>query len=237
MREFLIILFYCFFLFLEISSFGISERMAKTIQKQLRKSISSRMTLPSHRDSAEVPSCLPIHHTAVKTRNITLAIQFYGLLGFELTTKFRAGPARAAWLEQKGQGTTRLELIEVPSHILNEPEGMKRRALNFMDRQDFLGLNHLALDVSGSIKQKQLVSLSDWLDNLNEKSLKVFGKTVRIALKPQQQLIGRGVYELAFLYDADGVLIELLNKQKDLSQEIDSGWEPWDGQEFSGKSS
>lgn len=181
---------------------------------------------------------LPLHHVAIRTRNITLAIDFYGLLGFEPITKFRAGPARAAWLQQRitnstTKSNTRLELIEVPSYILNEPEGMKRRALDLFERQDLLGLNHFAVDVSTTIKEsKDLFDLSDYLNSLNEKSLILFGKTLRIALQPKQQLIGKSVYELAFLYDADGSLVELLNKEKELPQDIDSGWEPWDGKGF-----
>lgn len=180
--------------------------------------------------AGDTTSSLPLHHTAIKTRNITLAMQFYGLLDFEVTAKFRAGPARAAWLEQGSASSgSRLELIEVPSHILNEPEGKRCRAIDFMQRQDLLGMNHFALDVTGSIQSQGLETLSQWMDQLNEKSLKEFGKTLRIALKPRQQMIGRSIYELAFLYDADGALVELLNKQKDLPQEIDSGWEPLGG--------
>ncbi|CAJ1924932.1 unnamed protein product [Cylindrotheca closterium] len=199
-----------------------------------RSPVDLLMTAANSADTS--PSLAVIHHTAIKTRNITLAIQFYGLLDFEVTTKFRAGPAKAAWLEQqgpttstRGAGGTRLELIEVPSHILNEPEGQKCRAIDLMQRQDLLGMNHFALDVTGNIKSQELESLSEWMENLNEKSLKEFGKTLRIALSPRQQMIGRSVYELAFLYDADGALVELLNKQRDLPQEIDSGWEPLGG--------
>lgn len=32
-----------------------------------------------------------IHHSALKTRNITTAMQFYSLLGFSVQHKFRAG--------------------------------------------------------------------------------------------------------------------------------------------------
>jgi catechol 2,3-dioxygenase-like lactoylglutathione lyase family enzyme len=184
-------------------------------------------------DISETPILL--HHTALKTRNITLAIQFYSLLGFEPTTKFRAGPARAAWLEQPGTTwNSRLELIEVPYWMLNEPEGMKRRATDLNQRQDMLGQNHFALDVSQSMKEQGMSSLSEWVAMLQAKSLHMFGKRLRIALAPQQQIIGNGVYELAFLFDADGALVELLHKQKDLPQRIDSGWEPWDGQGFVG---
>ncbi len=53
-------------------------------------------------------------------------------------------------------------------------------------------------------------------------------------MPPKQQIIGRQVYELAFLYDADGCLIELLHLQNELPQQLDSGWDPWDGTGFVG---
>ena len=184
-------------------------------------------------DSEDVS--LYVHHTAIRTRNIEVAIQFYSLLGFEPTSKFRAGPAKAAWLEHKSQSNSRLELIEVPSYILNEPEGMKRRALDLVQRGDLLGLNHFALDVTESMKQNGLSTLQEWLDQLNKKSVEKFGKELRIAVEPKQQLIGSGVYELAFLYDADGAVVEVLRKESELAQEIDPGWEPWDGKGFVGE--
>jgi len=191
-----------------------------------------------------------IHHTALKTRNITLAIQFYGLLGFETTAKFKAGPARAAWLEQeqiystKNSTTTsprsRIELIEVPSWILKEPEGMKRRALDLFEHQEYLGQNHLALDVTASVRDSNLSShsssrnqtlfLSTWMETLNEKSLRLFRKTLRVGLQAEQFMVGNIVYERAFIYDADGALIELLHKAAELPQRIDpmSGWERYE---------
>lgn len=205
------------------------------------------------------PPPLVMHHSATKVRNITLAIEFYGLLGFQVSTKFRAGPARAAWLElgarnsntNTGQdndastqsgGGCRLELIEVPSFVLDEPEGMRRRAYDLMDRQDLLGHNHLALDVTHQIaaaascdddnNSSAVVDLTTWLQALNQTSIRTSNRMLRVALEPQQQMIGQGVYELAFLYDADGALIELLNKQSELSQPMASGWEPWDGSDF-----
>jgi catechol 2,3-dioxygenase-like lactoylglutathione lyase family enzyme len=173
---------------------------------------------------------LAFHHSAIRTRNITVAIQFYSLLGFEPTTKFRAGPARAAWLEQRHHAQRgRIELIEVPSYMLNEPEGTKRRAIDLMKQQELLGHNHLALDVTSLIQRLGLSSLQEWMDHLNQRSIATFGKTLRIALAPRQQLIGNTVYELAFLYDADGSLVEFLHKQKELPQTISSGWDPLDG--------
>ncbi|OEU22156.1 Glyoxalase/bleomycin resistance protein/dioxygenase, partial [Fragilariopsis cylindrus CCMP1102] len=148
-----------------------------------------------------------IHHTAMKTRNITLAIEFYSLLGFEPTAKFKAGPAKAAWMMTKTLPKSRIELIEVPSFLLNEPEGLKRRALDLFKFQEYLGMNHLALDDNNNN-----LLLSVWMESLNEKSLKLSQKSLRIALEAEQFMVGNIVYERAFIYDADGSLIELLRK-------------------------
>ena len=196
----------------------------------------------------------PIHHTAVKTRNITMAIKFYSLLGFEPTAKFKAGPARAAWLEQQSTSPTtidttknstavsRIELIEVPPWILKEPVGMTRRAIDLFENQEYLGHNHLALDVTSSIDanktdlesslllRNHTFLLSAWMETLNEKSLQLFRKTLRVALEAEQFMVGNVVYERAFIYDADGALIELLHRAAELPQHIDpmSGWELYD---------
>ena len=53
-------------------------------------------------------------------------------------------------------------------------------------------------------------------------------------MAPQQKVIGSQVYELAFLYDADGTLFELIRYIKELEQSIESGWDPWDGSGFVG---
>lgn len=197
-----------------------------------------------------------VHHSAVRTRNITTAIQFYSLLGFEVDCRFRAGPARAAWLSLMAKNTTttrttiasptaaaaRLELIEVPPYILNEPAGMRRRAPNLMENQVELGWNHMAIDVTAQIKgtssSNNMQDLADWMAQLNETSMQTFGKSLRVAVPPRQQMIGRNVFELAFIYDADGCLIEFLHKQGQVqSQSMDSGWDPWDGEGFVGISS
>lgn len=183
----------------------------------------------THLLDASVP--LVSHHMAVKTRNITVAIQFYFLLGFEVASKFRAGPARAAWLTTQSE-SSRIELIEVPSYLLNEPEGMKRRAMNLMERQELLGWNHLALDVTESLQAKGFLQLSEWMQDLNATSIQQFNRGLRVALEPRQQIIGDGVYELAFLYDADGALVEFVHRQSDVEQEMTSGWDVWDGKGF-----
>lgn len=161
-----------------------------------------------------------IHHVALQTSNITRAMEFYSLFGFSCVERFRAGPARAAWLEHESS-QSRLELMEVPSHQL----------LNTSRAPDvlcpgFLGYHHVALNVD--------IPLEEFLDNLNEISHKRFGKRMRLALwPPKQQRIGMaGLFDVAFLHDADGCLVELIYKVSNVSSKIESGWEPWDGTGF-----
>jgi hypothetical protein len=128
--------------------------------------------------------------------------------------------------------------------MLDEPEGMKRRAVDFTKREELLGLNHFALDVTGNIprstddsdstggKSCELYQLQQYMDDLNEQSIAKFGKSLRVALNPTKRIIGREVYEMAFLYDADGALVELLNHSGTLQQDVSDGWTPWDGTGF-----
>jgi len=188
------------------------------------------------------------HHIALRTRDIDNAIKFYSLLGFEVEAKFRAGPAKAAWLNQPlhNRSDLRLELIEVPQHILKEQEGRRKRAPNGFLDETLLGFNHLALDVTHLINsldqttRKEDLScgcdsygLTNYIDILNKHSLKEFGKTLRIAMQPKQSIVGQNVYELAFIYDADGAIVELLHYQKTLETPmVFDGWEPWKGETF-----
>jgi hypothetical protein len=220
--------------------------------------------------NSEGSTTLPIyhHHTAIRTRNIDNAIKFYSLFGYQVETKFRAGPARAAWLvnhhdgtftddhkrsantnstmkgttrstgtEQSKQAASRLEVIEVPSYILQEREGTIKRALDLIENEAILGMNHYALDVTSyirSLNRDEYYGLDQFLNDINEDSMNKFGKTLRIAKKSYQKAIGNQVFELCFLYDADGCIMELLRYIKDLDQNIQSGWEPWDGTGFVG---
>lgn len=193
------------------------------------------------------PESAPLyhHHVALRTRNIENAIKFYSLFGYDVETKFRAGPARACFLtnecdpEKKGQSSvaSRLEIIEVPEYILGEEKGTIKRALDLMKYEDLLGLNHHALDVTPyihSLQKDEYYGLDQYLEDINETSKETFGKALRIALQPRQQVLGNQVFELCFIYDADGSIIELVRYIKDLDQEISSGWEPWDGEGFVG---
>lgn len=190
---------------------------------------SATALLLSSKDAAGHGSAY-LHHTAIKTRNVETCIQFYSLLGFTVETKFRAGPARAAWLAcgDERQRGARLEILEIPGYMLNEPAGTKRRSLDLTQQPQMLGYNHMALDVTSTLEECQLEELDDWLNLVNETSVQTFGKSLRIAVPTRQQIIGNGVYQIAFLYDADGALVELLYKQSELEQPMTDGWEPWD---------
>ena len=195
----------------------------------------------TNNNNSDVTSQLVGHHVAIKTRNMDMAIAFYSLLGFQVETKFRAGPAKAAWLLHNHQ---RLELIEVPSYML--PQKGISRAIDLTQQESLLGFNHLALNVTHCIqtlKQKQesvivdescgcTYGLNEYLKELNQTSYQKFQKTLRVAVPPRQQIIGGHVYELSFIYDADGSLLELLHWTNELTTQQDSGWEPWDGTGF-----
>ena len=194
---------------------------------------------PNHDDMTPSPMALH-HHTAIKTRNITMAISFYSLFGYGIEYKFRAGPARAAWLTTSWpppHQNSRIELIEVPSYML---QSNKERAPDLLlSRPDILGYNHIAMDVTQQQQQEQLTahqgntSLTNYLQQLNRTSIQRFNKTLRLALfPPQQQMIGPNIYEIAFLYDADGALIELLSCTGKTQQNVTSGWEPWESATF-----
>jgi catechol 2,3-dioxygenase-like lactoylglutathione lyase family enzyme len=229
-------------------------------------------------------SAMP-HHVAIKVCNITNAINFYSLLGFTVETKFVTGPARAAWLIQDQQQQQyyyteeedevnnnkhhqtiqvgfRIELIEVPSYMLQQHQQQQQRrhrAIDLMTHVTLLGLNHLALDITyncvqrkqeqqqlelmGDAQQQQQYQLQEWIHDINTTSIKTYNKTIQYAtpitaLHITKRIIGKQVYEIAFIYDADGTIIELLYYCGDISPPLNSnntttamadGWEPWDG--------
>lgn len=182
----------------------------------------------------------PFHHVALKTRNITLAVDFYSLLGFELEVAFRTGSARAAWLKQPSSGAPRrIELIEVPSYLLRDQTDKVQRAPDLLRNPTILGYNHMAFDVTLQVHSKNNLqdfetastqsTLQGWIDEVDRQSFERFGKHLRLALEPFEQMIGTYVYDVAFLYDADGSLLELLSlKAQVSSSEMRSGWEPLD---------
>jgi len=159
------------------------------------------------------------HHYAIKTKNIILAISFYSLLGFKESIRFKTGAARAVWLEGLG---TRLELIEVPD-FMNPPS--KAVDLSHPSQVTTLGLNHIALDVTQAAQEHGDISgITDFLVTLNQASEKQFQKSLRTVIQPYKQMIGPEVFEVAFIMDADGTLIELLYHLKTLDHDMLPDW-------------
>ena len=192
-----------------------------------------------------------VHHVAIRTKDIDNAIKFYSLLNFEVEEKYMInGEVRAAWMSNNA---TRIEFIEIPERILGAPKELVRAA-DQMKKLNLLGLNHICLDVTQSIRSKQEMEISrvsgglkqwyttedgndessvgtqcegaiqvddyqrnakyglqDWLLDLEELSKEKFEKTLRIAVEPTTRTIGYDVFDIAFIYDPDGALVELLN--------------------------
>lgn len=149
----------------------------------------------------------------------------------------------------------RIELIEVPEEMLYGPEegarkGPRKRAVDRMFNPALLGWDHICLDVtvpiqtkakamsvdedhssdeskheSGTESSKNKGGLQHWIVALNKKSLSKFGKELRVALQPRVKLFGRERCEYAFLYDADGGMIELINRLGTIDDDEDeSTW-------------
>ena len=151
----------------------------------------------------------------IRDRDIEKSLQFYSLLGLDEERRFRSGAARCAWLRSAG-GAARLELVEVPDYV---DAGRAADGL----AANHVGLNHVALDVSHLCDD-----LGDFLRRLNDDSERLFEKSLGLALPPRQQIIGQEVYELAFVRDADGVLVELLRRQATLDAPMEPDWQHGD---------
>jgi len=139
-----------------------------------------------------------LHHLSIRTANILSAIAFYELLGFSVRERFTTGYTLACWMEGL---ESRLELIEIP-----EP----KPAPDAFGDEHYVGYYHLCLDV-GSYTD----NLPYWLKQLEEKFTQANQKNqlikpLTILLSPQQQMIGKSVYEVAFIADNDGLPIELI---------------------------
>ena len=68
-------------------------------------------------------------------------------------------------------------------------------------------MNHVAIDVSPVAG-----CLSDSLALLNVTSFEKFGKGFNVLLEPRQQMIGRKVWEVCYISDNTGAVVELLNE-------------------------
>lgn len=137
-----------------------------------------------------------MHHASIRTADIHRAIAFYELLGFEVIERFTAGITLACWMEGLGG---RIELMQVP-----EPQP----AADAFSDEHYTGYYHLSFDLT-----EVAASLPDWLGQLRQQAVDI-GKPVTVLLEPQQQMIGTGVYEVAFIADADGLPLEFLRRLK-----------------------
>ena len=135
-----------------------------------------------------------MHHASIKTADIHQAVAFYEQLGFEVKTRFTAGVTLACWMEGLGG---RIELMQVP-----EP----RPALDSFTDEHYTGYYHLSFDLSDRNQ-----TLSEWLQDLNQKA-QSSGGSISVLLAPQQQQIGDELYEVAFLADTDGLPLEFLRR-------------------------
>lgn len=148
-----------------------------------------------------------MHHVAIRTANIHRAIAFYEALGFTVTERFTTGMTLACWLEG-WQG--RLELVQVPTPA-PPPDP-------FAD-EDYVGYYHLSLDLRQAPPwdgdSTPFTQLPPWLDTFRQRiTTQAQGhplEPLKVLLEPCQQMIGRQVYEVAFIADPDGLPIEILN--------------------------
>jgi catechol 2,3-dioxygenase-like lactoylglutathione lyase family enzyme len=135
-----------------------------------------------------------MHHASIRTANIHKAIAFYELLGFTVNERFTTGYTLACWLEGWG---SRIELIEIP-----EP----KPASDAFGDEHYVGYYHLSFDLT-----EITANLSMWLQDFQNRLSHIEAVSpLKILLKPQQQIIGERIYEVAFIADSDGLPLELI---------------------------
>jgi catechol 2,3-dioxygenase-like lactoylglutathione lyase family enzyme len=134
-----------------------------------------------------------MHHASIRTADIHRAMAFYEILGFVVVERFTAGYTLACWMEGLGG---RIELIQVP-----EPQA----AADPFGDEHYVGYYHLSFDLTAELA----TDLPSWLAALQARFTEV---PLRVLLEPQQQMIGSGIYEVAFIADADGMPLELIRQ-------------------------
>ena len=140
-----------------------------------------------------------MHHASIRTADIHQAIAFYEQLGFIVKERFTTGYTLACWMIGLGG---RIELIQIP-----EP----KPAPDAFHDEHYVGYYHLSFDLTEST-----ADLTSWLDTLEQK-IAIARKdnpevmpSLKILLKPEQQMIGDLVYEVAFIADTDGLPLEFI---------------------------
>ena len=140
-----------------------------------------------------------MHHASIRTANIHRAIAFYEQLGFTVCERFTTGYTLACWMEGLNG---RIELIQIP-----EP----KPAPDAFGDEHYVGYYHLSFDLTDTT-----TDLSSWLKSVQERfesaaqeHPKEF-QSLKVLLEPTQQMIGRNVYEVAFIADTDGLPLEFI---------------------------
>ncbi|MGD1921128.1 MAG: VOC family protein [Pleurocapsa sp.] len=145
-----------------------------------------------------------MHHASIRTADIHKAIAFYEQLGFSVKERFTTGYTLACWMMGLGG---RIELIQIP-----EP----KPAPDAFNDEHYVGYYHLSFDLTDATPD-----LSSWLKDLTEKIAiatvledSPLTQPVKVLLKPEQQMIGDLVYEVAFIADTDGLPLEFIRVLK-----------------------
>ncbi len=139
-----------------------------------------------------------LHHASIRTANIHKAIAFYEHLGFTVQERFTTGYTLACWMTGL-EG--RIELIQIP-----EP----KPAPDAFNDEHYVGYYHLSFDLT-----KLTTDLSSWLKDLEDKMAIARENNselppLKVLLKPEQQMIGDLIYEVAFVADTDGLPLEFI---------------------------
>ena len=139
-----------------------------------------------------------MHHASIRTADIHQAIAFYEQLGFTVNERFTTGYTLACWMTGLGG---RIELIQIP-----EPKA----APDAFNDEHYVGYYHLSFDLTDSTSD-----LNSWLIELEQKFATQANDAdevapLKVLLKPEQQMIGDRVYEVAFIADTDGLPLEFI---------------------------
>ena len=140
-----------------------------------------------------------MHHVSIRTADIHQAIIFYEQLGFTVKERFTTGYTLACWMTGLDG---RIELIQIP-----EP---KPAADAFHD-EHYVGYYHLSFDLT-----EITPDLTSWIDQLEQKINNIRASdpdkiaSLKVLLKPEQQMIGDRLYEVAFIADTDGLPLEFI---------------------------
>ncbi|HEY9896158.1 MAG TPA: VOC family protein [Candidatus Sericytochromatia bacterium] len=144
-----------------------------------------------------------MHHVSIRTAHIFRAIAFYEQLGFQVQERFTTGYTLACWMEGLGG---RIELIQIPQ---------PKPAPDAFGDEHYVGYYHLSFDLTAVTDD-----LTQWLDALSDRVAQAAEtqpdqfQPLNVLLKPEQQMIGDRVYEVAFIADTDGLPLEFLREMQ-----------------------